>query len=73
MRPRAVLRDVDQWGTILQTFTQSTHERKTLFFELVERRGARTFGAGNIRALYDAVRRSDNMDGPGGDGIGLER
>jgi 4-hydroxymandelate synthase len=57
-----VLRDRDHWGTILQTFTRSTHPRETLFFELVERRGARTFGSGNIRALYQAVGRIEPVD-----------
>jgi len=57
-----VLRDRDPWGTILQTFTRSGHPRETLFFELVERRGARTFGSGNIRALYEAVGRVEPVD-----------
>lgn len=57
-----VLRDRDPWGTILQTFTRTTHPRETLFYELIERRGARTFGAGNIRALYEAVGQVEPVD-----------
>jgi 4-hydroxymandelate synthase len=57
-----VLYDTDEWGVILQTFTRSVHPRNTLFFELVERRGARTFGSGNIRALYEAVGRVEPVD-----------
>jgi 4-hydroxymandelate synthase len=50
-----VLIDRDHWGHLLQIFTQSVHPAGTLFFELIERRAARTFGSGNIRALYEAV------------------
>lgn len=57
-----ILHDRDDWGVILQTFTRSTHPRNTLFFELVERRGARTFGSGNIKALYEAVGRVEPVD-----------
>jgi 4-hydroxymandelate synthase len=59
LRHLGVLRDRDLWGTIFQVFTRSTHPRDTLFFELVERRGARTFGSGNIKALYEAVGRGE--------------
>ena len=44
--------------------TYYTQLRDTLFFELVERRGARTFGSGNIRALYEAVGRIEPTDTP---------
>ncbi|MFV2088830.1 4-hydroxyphenylpyruvate dioxygenase [Micromonospora sp. LOL_021] len=50
-----VLADRDHWGHLLQIFTQSPHPRTTLFYELIERRQARTFGSGNVRALYEAV------------------
>ncbi|MEU4620077.1 4-hydroxyphenylpyruvate dioxygenase [Actinoplanes sp. NPDC023801] len=50
-----VLVDRDHWGHLLQIFTKSVHPAGTLFFELIERRAARTFGSGNIRALYEAV------------------
>jgi 4-hydroxymandelate synthase len=61
--PLAALRDVgvlvdrDHWGQMFQIFTQSMHIRRTLFFELIERHGARTFGTSNIRALYEAKER----------------
>jgi 4-hydroxymandelate synthase len=52
-----VLADRDEWGYLLQLFTRSPHERNTLFYELIQRRGARGFGSANIRALYEAVER----------------
>jgi 4-hydroxymandelate synthase len=50
-----VLADEDHDGQLYQIFTRSTHPRGTLFFEIIERVGARTFGSGNIKALYEAV------------------
>ncbi|MBO4207816.1 4-hydroxyphenylpyruvate dioxygenase [Micromonospora echinofusca] len=55
LRAVDVLVDRDHWGHLLQIFTQSPHTRGTLFYELIERRNARTFGSGNVRALYEAV------------------
>ena len=42
---------------IVQIFTESMHVRRTLFLEIIERRGALTFGSGNIKALYEAKNR----------------
>ncbi|MGP9020767.1 4-hydroxyphenylpyruvate dioxygenase [Streptomyces sp. BR1] len=55
LRALNILVDEDQDGQLLQIFTKSVHPRGTLFFELIERLGARTFGSGNIKALYSAV------------------
>ncbi|MGI8665170.1 MAG: 4-hydroxyphenylpyruvate dioxygenase [Jatrophihabitans sp.] len=52
-----ILVDRDHWGQLMQIFTESTHVRRTLFIEVIERRGARTFGSGNIKALYEAKER----------------
>jgi 4-hydroxymandelate synthase len=57
LREVGVLVDRDHWGQMFQIFMQSTHERRTLFLELIERHGARTFGTNNIRALYEAKER----------------
>jgi 4-hydroxymandelate synthase len=57
LRRLGILVDRDQWGQLLQIFTESTHVRRTLFIEVIERRGARTFGSGNIKALYEAKER----------------
>lgn len=57
LRDVRVLADRDEWGYLLQLFTRSPHERNTLFYELIQRRGSRGFGSANIRALYEAVER----------------
>ncbi|GLX99198.1 4-hydroxyphenylpyruvate dioxygenase [Herbidospora sp. NBRC 101105] len=59
LRELNVLADRDQAGIMLQIFTQSTHPRRTLFYEVIERRGANSFGSNNIHALYDAIRRQE--------------
>ncbi len=55
LRDLSLLADKDHDGQLYQIFTRSTHPRGTLFFEVIERQGATTFGSGNIRALYEAV------------------
>jgi 4-hydroxymandelate synthase len=55
LREHNILVDVDHYGQLFQIFTRSAHPRRTFFFEVIERRGARTFGSGNIKALYEAV------------------
>jgi 4-hydroxymandelate synthase len=57
-----VLADRDYGGVMLQIFTATRHERRTLFFELIERHGARTFGSNNIKALYEAVERQQEAE-----------
>jgi 4-hydroxymandelate synthase len=55
LRELNILVDQDHAGQLFQIFTRSTHERQTLFFEVIERCGAVLFGSSNIRALYEAV------------------
>jgi 4-hydroxymandelate synthase len=57
LRIANVLADRDEWGYLLQLFTRSPYRRNTLFYELIQRRGARGFGSANIKALYEAVER----------------
>jgi 4-hydroxymandelate synthase len=57
LRATNVLADRDEWGYLLQLFTRSPYPRNTLFYEFIQRRGARGFGSANIRALYEAVER----------------
>lgn len=64
LRRLNVLADEDHDGQLFQIFTRSTHPRGTFFFELIERVGARTFGSGNIRALYEAVEADEDGQGP---------
>lgn len=61
LRRTNVLVDQDHWGQVFQIFTQSMHVRKTFFWEVIDRHGARTFGSGNIKALYEAVAREKAM------------
>ena len=60
LRAANVLADRDEWGYLLQLFTRSPYQRNTLFYELVQRRGARGFGTANIKALYEAVERDES-------------
>jgi 4-hydroxymandelate synthase len=57
LRELNVLVDRDHGGQLFQIFTRSVHPRATYFSELIERRGASTFGTANITALYEAVAR----------------
>ena len=63
LRDLNVLVDRDEWGHLLQIFTKPITSRPTLFFELIQREGARGFGSGNIRALFDAVEREQRIRG----------
>lgn len=64
LRETNLLVDEDHGGQLFQIFTRSTHERATLFFEVVERMGARSFGSANISALYEAVQRDLESGAP---------
>ncbi|NUP51047.1 MAG: 4-hydroxyphenylpyruvate dioxygenase [Catenulispora sp.] len=57
LRPLGILVDRDHWGQMYQIFSKSMHIRRTYFWELIERHGARTFGTSNIPALYAAKER----------------
>jgi 4-hydroxymandelate synthase len=57
LRATNVLVDENYEGQLFQIFTASTHPRHTIFFEIIERQGASTFGSANIKALYEAVER----------------
>jgi 4-hydroxymandelate synthase len=62
LRDNHVLVDHEGHGYLLQVFTRSTHPRRTLFFEVTQRKDARGFGAANIRALYEAVEQELGHD-----------
>ncbi|MEU6018290.1 4-hydroxyphenylpyruvate dioxygenase [Streptomyces sp. NPDC047515] len=55
LREAGILADEDHAGQLFQIFTRTVHPKRTLFYEIIERVGADTFGGGNVRALYDAV------------------
>jgi 4-hydroxyphenylpyruvate dioxygenase len=52
-----ILVDRDEEGYLLQIFTKPVEDRPTLFFEVIERHGARGFGKGNFKALFEAIER----------------
>lgn len=61
LRTSRVLVDRDKWGDLLQTFSKPITGKPTLFFELVQRKGARGFGSGNIKALFEALEREQGL------------
>lgn len=63
IRELGILVDRDASGQLLQTFARPCIDRPTMFFEVIERRGALGFGAGNIRALFEAVEREQAARG----------
>lgn len=62
LRRLGILVDRDHSGELFQIFTESVHVRRTLFLEVIERKGALTFGSSNIRALYEAKERERNTE-----------
>lgn len=58
LRQLGIMVDRDETGYLFQLFTKAVTGRPTLFFEIIERRGSRGFGGGNIRALFEAVERA---------------
>jgi 4-hydroxyphenylpyruvate dioxygenase len=63
LRELNILADRDQWGYLFQIFSKPLQSRPTLFIEIIQRVGARGFGGGNIRALFEAVEREQAMRG----------
>jgi 4-hydroxyphenylpyruvate dioxygenase len=58
-----VLVDRDDEGYLLQIFSKPITDRPTLFFEFIERKGARSFGKGNFKALFEAIEREQALRG----------
>jgi 4-hydroxyphenylpyruvate dioxygenase len=58
-----ILADRDEDGYLLQIFTKTAQDRPTLFFEVIERHGARGFGEGNFKALFEAIEREQALRG----------
>ncbi len=63
LRRLRVLVDRDEDGYLLQIFTKPAQDRPTLFFEVIQRHGARTFGEGNFKALFEAIEREQALRG----------
>ena len=58
-----ILVDCDEEGYLLQIFTKPVEDRPTLFYEIIERHGAQSFGAGNFKALFEALEREQDRRG----------
>ena len=58
-----ILVDRDDDGYLLQIFTKPLTDRPTVFFEVIERKGAKSFGAGNFKALFESIERDQAMRG----------
>jgi 4-hydroxyphenylpyruvate dioxygenase len=63
LRRLRILADRDDDGYLLQIFTKTVQDRPTLFFEVIERHGARGFGDGNFKALFEAIEREQALRG----------
>jgi 4-hydroxyphenylpyruvate dioxygenase len=58
-----VLVDRDDEGYMLQIFTRPVEDRPTLFYEVIQRKGSRSFGKGNFKALFEAIEREQALRG----------
>jgi len=55
--------DRDEEGYLLQIFTKPVQDRPTVFFEIIQRKGAKSFGKGNFKALFEAIEREQELRG----------
>jgi 4-hydroxyphenylpyruvate dioxygenase len=63
LREFGILVDRDDEGYMLQIFTRPVEDRPTLFFEVIQRKGSRSFGKGNFKALFEAIEREQALRG----------
>lgn len=63
LKELGILVDRDNEGYLLQIFTKPVEDRPTLFFEIIQRKGAKSFGKGNFKALFEAIEREQGMRG----------
>src|SRR6187455_1511791 len=63
LKELGVLVDRDNEGYLLQIFTKPVEDRPTLFFEIIQRKGAKSFGKGNFKALFEAIEREQGERG----------
>jgi 4-hydroxyphenylpyruvate dioxygenase len=59
----AIMVDADEDGYLLQIFTKPVEDRPTLFYEIIQRMGAKGFGAGNFKALFESIEREQMLRG----------
>ncbi len=63
LRKMGILVDRDDQGYLLQLFTKPVQDRPTLFFEIIQRKKARSFGKGNFKALFESIEREQERRG----------
>ncbi|MCB0837284.1 MAG: 4-hydroxyphenylpyruvate dioxygenase [Bacteroidetes bacterium] len=63
LKQLGILVDRDEDGYLLQIFTKPVEDRPTVFFEIIQRKGARSFGKGNFKALFEAIEREQAARG----------
>jgi len=63
LRELGILVDRDDEGYLLQIFTRPVEPRPTMFFEIIQRKGAQSFGKGNFKALFEAIEREQELRG----------
>lgn len=63
LKELGILVDRDDEGYLLQIFTKPVEDRPTLFFEIIQRKGAKSFGKGNFKALFEAIEREQDQRG----------
>jgi 4-hydroxyphenylpyruvate dioxygenase len=63
LKQLGILVDRDDEGYLLQIFTKPLEDRPTVFFEIIQRKGARSFGAGNFKALFEAIEHEQELRG----------
>jgi 4-hydroxyphenylpyruvate dioxygenase len=63
LKDLGILVDRDNEGYLLQIFTKPVEDRPTLFFEIIQRKGAKSFGKGNFKALFEAIEREQELRG----------
>lgn len=63
LRRLNILVDRDEDGYLLQIFTKPVQDRPTVFYEIIQRKGAKSFGKGNFKALFEAIEREQELRG----------
>jgi 4-hydroxyphenylpyruvate dioxygenase len=63
LKDLGILVDRDDEGYLLQIFTKPVQDRPTLFFEIIQRKGAKSFGKGNFKALFEAIEHEQELRG----------
>jgi 4-hydroxyphenylpyruvate dioxygenase len=63
LKELGIMVDRDEEGYLLQIFTKPVEDRPTLFFEIIQRKGAKSFGKGNFQALFESIEAEQERRG----------